>query len=104
MNSERLKKEFVSKYKKDGADKFYKFLMFYAVNKLMAINEGKYNGKSPELEFMDYYERLIILYRVEGEAIYFDLAKLFRKAAHKIYRIMLKKDMTSPNVRFLNLV
>ena len=104
MNADGLKKEFVSKYIKDGEEKFYKFLMLYAINKLMAINDGKYKGISPELEFMDYYDRLIILYRREGESVYFDLARLFRKAAHKIYRIMLKKDMTPRNAKFLNLV
>jgi len=104
MYAENLQKEFVPKYIKDGKDRFYRFLIFYALNRLMVIGSGEYKGISPELEFMDYYDRLIILYRRSGETIYFDLAKLFRKAAHKIYRTMLKKDMTPRNAKFLNLV
>lgn len=104
MNQDILKKEFVSKYIKEGEEKFYRFLLLYSINKLMAISDGKYNGISPELELMDYHDRLIILYRREGDTVYCDLAKLFRKAAHKIYRVMLKKDMTPKNAKFLNLV
>ncbi len=104
MDVENLKKEFVPKYIVNGEQKFYRFLIFYAVNKLMAIKSGKYKGISPELEFMEYYDCFIILYRREGDLTYINLAKLFRKAAHKIYRVMLKEDMTPRNAKFLNLV
>lgn len=104
MSEETIKKEFLTKYVKDGEEKFYKFLITSAVNKLISIMEGKYKGKSPELEFMDYHDQFIILYRREGESVYFDLAKLFRKAAHKTYRVMLKKNLTPRNAKFLNLV
>ena len=36
--------------------------------------------------------------------IYLDIAKVFRKVAHKIYRVMLKKSLTPKNSKFLNLV
>jgi hypothetical protein len=104
MNAEGLKKEFVSKYTKEGERKFYRFLLLYAVNKIMAISEGRYKGMSPELEFLEYYDQFIILYRRESDETYISLAKLFRKAAHKIYRVMLKKSLTERNAKFLNLV
>lgn len=104
MSVEALKKEFVPKYLAAGEPKFYRFLLFYALNKLIYIESGTYKGTSPELEFMEYYNRFIILYRREGEEVYLDLARVFRRAAHKIYRAMLKKNMTERNPKFLNLV
>lgn len=108
MSVEALKKEFIPKYLAAGEQKFYRFLLLYALNKLIFMNKiGKdsFKGKSPELEFLDYYDQFIILYRREGEEIYLDLARVFRKAGHKVYRVMLKKKMIEKNMdRFLNLV
>ena len=104
MSTDALKKEFVPKYLAAGEQKFYRFLIVYALNKLIFIEKGDYKGICPELEFIDYYDQLIILYRREGEAVYLDLARVFRKAGHKMYRVMLKKKMTEKNLKFLNLV
>jgi hypothetical protein len=104
MSVDGLKKEFVPKYQAVGESKFYRFLLLYALNKLIYIEKGSYKGISPETEFLDYYEQFIILYRREGEEVYLDLARVFRRAAHKIYRVMLKKKMAEKNPRFLNLV
>jgi len=104
MSVEALKKEFVPKYLAAGESKFYRFLLLYALNKLVYIEKGTYKGISPELELMGYYDQFIILYRREGEEVYLDLGRVFRRAAHKIYRVMLKKKMTEKNIKFLNLV
>ncbi len=104
MSVEALKKNFVPKYLATGEQKFYRFLLFYALNKLIYIEKDSFKGKSPELEFLDYYEQFIILYRREGEDVYLELARVFRRAAHKVYRVMLKKSMTERNAKFLNLV
>ena len=104
MTAEALKKEFVPKYLASGEVKFNQFLLFYALNKLVSIENGDFKGISPELEFMNYYDRFLILYRREGESIYLDLSRVFRKIAHKIYRTLLKKKITERNSKFLNLV
>jgi len=104
MGVDVLKQEFVPKYLADGEQKFYRFLLLYALNKLIAIEKGIYKGEVPNLEFLDYHDRFITLYRREGDEIYLQLARIFRKAGHKVYRIMLKKDMTKVDNRFLNLV
>lgn len=104
MSVEALKNNFVPKYLATGEQKFYRFLILYALNKLIYIEKGSFKGKPPELEFLDYYEQFIILYRREGEEVYLELARVFRKAAHKVYRVMLKKNMTEKNTKFLNLV
>lgn len=104
MSVEGLKQQFVPKYINGGKDKFYRFLLLCQIDKLMLINKGMYRGISPELEFLEYYDRFIILYRREGEEGYLDMARIFRRAAHKIYRVMLKKNMTVRNAKFLNVV
>lgn len=104
MTVDTLKKEFLPKYLSNGEVKFYNFLLFYAVGKLMAIDKKEYKGIPPNLEFLEYHDQFIILYRREGEEIYLKIAKVFRRAAHKIYRIMLKKKLSPRNNKFLNLV
>lgn len=104
MSSDVLKTKFLPKYLTDGETKFYNFLLFYAVSKLMLLEKKEYSGISPNLELLGYYDQFIILYRREGKEVYLQIAKIFRKAAHKIYRIMLKKQIVSRNDKFLNLV
>jgi hypothetical protein len=103
MIAEALKKEYMPKYL-DGEHKLYRFLLLSALKKLVMIEKGDYKGNSPELELLDYHDQFIILYRREGERVYLGMASVLRKAAHKIYRVMLKKNMTPYNPKFLNLV
>ena len=99
-----LKVQFVAKYNEMGPYKFYRYLIVYALNKLILIEKDAYKGVLPNLEFIEYHDKFIILYRRAGDETYLELAKLFRKVAHKIYRIMLKKNMTPPSKKFLTLV
>lgn len=111
MIPEEAKKLFVSKFSSFGNDKFYKFLLSYAVNKIIINEESlkknpkfEFTGLSPEAELMDYHDRFLLLYRRESDHVYLEIARLFRRAAHKIYRIMLKKGMTERDGKFLSLV
>jgi len=112
MIPEETKKLFLDKFSSIGNDKFYKFLLNYAVNRIITGEEetpktkskAKIVGVSPEMELMDYYEKFLFLYRKEGEEAYLEVAKLFRKAGHEVYRIMIKKNITKKNDRFLNVV
>lgn len=104
MSFEGLKEELVPKFVASGEYKFYRSIILLALQKLIATEKGLYKGTPPHLEYLDYHDRFIILYRREGDEVYLNIAKMLRKAAHKIYRIMLKKQMTVPNTKFLNLV
>jgi len=104
MSTEGIKSNLVPEFLANGEDKFYRSIMFIAIQKLVLINKGAYRGIPPHIEYLDYYDRFIILYRREGDEVYLSIAKMLRKAAHKLYRIMLKKNMTPPNAKFLNLV
>lgn len=103
MNADFLKKEFLNKYIALGGDKFYNALLFYSVKRLVEAEKNKTNI-SINLELLDFYNQFIILYRREGDPSYLEVAKLLRRAAHKVYRVMLKKNLTNKSDKFLNLV
>lgn len=105
MSADDLKQKFMKPYLSYGKDKFYRFILFSQLNKLVLITNGTYKGASPDLECLDNYDQFLILFRREGDISYLDVAKLFRKAAHKIHRIMLKQKMIiDNNNKFLKLV
>jgi hypothetical protein len=104
MSGDALTQEYVPKYTAGGEHKFYRYLLLLAINKLILIEKGLYKGITPELEYLEHHDRFIIAYRREGDEVYLQIARLLRKTAHKVYRIMLQKKMTVPNAKFLNLV
>lgn len=103
MSAELLKKEFVSKYAAGDEPKFYRFLLFYATNKLR-LGQTVELKISPEIELLEYHHQFLVLYRREGDEVYLRMSRMFRKAAHKVYRVMLKHQLTSYNSKFLNVV
>lgn len=105
MSVELLKERFVPEYLATGEpDKFYRFLLFYALNKMVLIEQGFIKETAPDVAFLDSHDQFIMLYRREGELHYLEMARAFRRAAHKIYRVMRRKNMIDYNPRFLNLV
>lgn len=102
MQQDNIKKLFITKYAAIGEEKFYKFLISYALGKIVeSSDQNKFN---PALELIDYYEMFLKLYRREGEEIHLELAKQFRRAGHRVYRIMRNKNMMDKSSKFLNLV
>lgn len=104
MSIDGLKQEIVPKFVASGEQKFYRSIIVLALKKLILIEKGLYKGLPPHLEYLEYYDQFIILYRREGDEVYLNIAKMLRKAAHRIYRIMLKKNMTVSHPKFLSLV
>ncbi len=99
-----MKKDILQKYLSEGEAKFYKSILMLAINKIVVIEREKYSGVFPHLELLEIYNQFVILYRREGDEKLINIARLFRRAAHKIYRLMLKRKMTNKNDKFLNLV
>lgn len=62
--------------------------------------------ENPDLEVLDYSDAFFILYRRTGEDMYFSIGKVLRRAAHTIYRELLRQNKNKkPNFnRFLNAV
>ena len=105
MSIEGLKREYVPKYLANGDDKFYRSLLVLAINKLVLLNQGAYKkAPAPHLEYLDYCDWFLVLYRREGDDTYLKIARVLRKVAHKLYRVLLKKKLTPLSARFLNLV
>lgn len=101
MNDD-IKNIFLTKYTKAGNSKFYEFLVDYSINRVDNLSEVK--GATPEVELMNYYDQFLDLYRKEENTTYLDIAKIFRRAGHKIYNIMIKREIITRNNKFLNLV
>jgi hypothetical protein len=104
MSGDFAKTLYIERYHSVGEYRFYRFLLHYAVSKLIKITNGEYRGTSPEIELLDYSDRFLKLYRREPQEVLLELSRIFRKAAHKIYRLMLKRQMITTNVSFLNVV
>jgi len=58
----------------------------------------------PDVELMELYDKFLLYYRRENEEVYFEIAKLCRKAAHKVYRALLRQKLVEKNSKFLNLI
>jgi hypothetical protein len=101
MSNFKQKQEFYNSYSKLGPEKFYRFLLASAVASMAKPNEVKI---PPDLELLDFYEKFLIISRREDDEIYLNIAILCRKAAHKVYRVLLKKELTARNGKFLNIV
>jgi len=102
-NSKKFKSFFYDKYNKMGDYNFYNYLVTYCNGKISLIEESKYSDIYPHIEMMKYHDMAIKLFRVENykDNILIKLAKIFRKVAHKVYRLMLKKQLIEKNYLFL---
>ena len=99
--TEDEKKIFLDKYAQSNKDQFYNFLVSYATQRL---NKGELQKPTPENELMTYYDKFLSLYRKENNIQFLEIAKTFRRAAHKTYYIMLEIGLTEKSQKFLNLV
>ena len=101
MIPEETKKLFIDRYKAFGDEKFYDFLINYALNR---VANGEIKQPNPATELLSYGEKFLKIYRIENDDTCLNLSRVCRRAAHKIYRFMLNKKMVKQNSKFLNLV
>ncbi len=88
-----------------GEERFYRYLITYAIEKIANKQVDLITYQvSPEIQLLEYYDDFFQFYVREGDPQLLDMSKLFRRAAHKIYRMMLKKELIEKNPKFLNLV
>lgn len=91
-------------YLNNGKNKFYRSIILLALEKIISISENSFKGTYPDIEYLNYHDKLYILYKKDGDETYLEMAILFRKAAHKIHRVLLRKKLVLSNNRFLTLV
>lgn len=70
----------------------------------MGIMRYASNIKYPEVELLDLSEAFFIAHRRGEEYIIFTIGKVLRRAAHTLYRRLMKENDKEINVRFLNVV
>lgn len=103
--SNNLKRDFVVKYTQIGRDKFYRFLLSSAVLKLaIQVETLDKVERFPDSELMEYYDKFLIFYRRENEEVYLDIAKICRRAAHKIHRELRRQGLVEKSSRFLDIL
>jgi hypothetical protein len=95
-------KQLTAHYEKIGNDRFYRFLLADAIGKIVRMQSGE--KLSPETELLKHAEHFVSLYRKTNLQVYLDVSRCLRKAGHKIYRLMLKKELIQRNARFLQVV
>jgi hypothetical protein len=100
MEISSLKDQFIN----DGSTKFYNKLLYLGLQKVVLISNNSLKGAYPHLEYLSFYDKLYLLYKQNGEEIYLDMAKVFRKASNKMYRILLKKNFVEKNNKFFNII
>jgi hypothetical protein len=62
-------------------------------------------GANPDLDMLLVSESFFALYRGSGEEGYFELGKVFRRAAHTVYRRLLKlNENKKTSEKFLHMV
>lgn len=98
MLPDHLKKQILSKFS-DGEDKLHKFLLSYALKTIIDLE-----AERPDLELLDLHDKFMVLYRREDDQKFLSVAKVCRKSAHKVYRVLFKKNIVAKDTRFLNVV
>ena len=93
-----------TQYLELGERKFYNKIMLLALDRVDLISNNLYKGTYPHIEYIKVYDKLYLLYKQEGDDIFLNIAKLFRKASNKIYRTLLKKKLIEKNNKFFNLI
>lgn len=101
MTPEDSKKLFLTRYTGGGAEAFYRFILNYAVDQIV---HGSDSDVSPDIGLMNQHDRFLTMYRRDNRDEYLAMARIFRRAAHKIYLLLRKQDRTHRNARFLNMV
>lgn len=104
LDEVKITKEIVSVFNLKGKDEFYKYLVSSCEHEVALVKNGTYKGISPEIDLLNQYNKFMALYRRDYNELYLNIAKVFRRASHKIYSAMLKDKLIEKNKMFLNLV
>jgi len=97
-------KYILHKYLSCSEEDFYLFLLKEAKKRYKEI-KNIHDEITPDISLMAISEKFLKLYRREGDDKYLNIAKISRKAAHKMYRILLKDNVIKQNKeKFLTLI
>ncbi len=94
--SARTATDFQDIFLKRGRDYFYK--------KVFSSAEQALNDKESDIILLEQAEAFFSLFRSTGNKNMFEIAKILRRVAHKVYRMKVKRDPSKKNSKFLQLV
>lgn len=96
--SNKVKTTYLHTLRKQGEEAVYRRAIGSCFVRLEDTNH-------PEIDLLDLSEAFLILYRRSGDIDYFTLSKAIRRAAHTVYRELLRMGHNDEiNARFLNMV
>lgn len=101
---DNFKNTLVKIYIEKGEKAFYNKLLSDSVKKITFLLKDGTPNNFPDAELLSISEVFLYYYRMEGEEVYLEISKVCRKAAHKLYRVLLKRHLVKKNSNFLNLV
>lgn len=104
MVSNTILQKFLDHFEQCGEIKFYKTILFEAVKQVIVLKTDKECIATPHLDLINLYDAFLSKYRSDGKEQYLIVARIFRKVAHKIYRIMIKDNLINNHPKFLNVV
>lgn len=97
ISEERIK-NYIQQLTERGEDGFYRHLIAIGIKRSIHI-------KDPQVEILNTSEGFLLLFRKTGDKIYDKFYRLFRRAAHTLYRQFNKKEAKSKQSnRFLHAV
>jgi hypothetical protein len=89
---------YLKSLKKHGDDVFYKKVVGLAF-----IRKADEVSASPHVELLELSECFFKLARRTGEGVYFDIAKILRRAGHAVYRELVRQNKAEKDARFLSI-
>jgi hypothetical protein len=70
----------------------------------MGIMRYAANVKHPEIDILDLSDAFFVVYKKEEIENYYIIGRVLRRAAHTLYRKLLKSKNNKINTRFLNAI
>lgn len=68
------------------------------------IKRFAHGVKNPEIELLDLAEAFFMAHRRGEDEVFFTIGRALRRAAHTLYRTLLRRKSSQLNPRFLNVV
>jgi|JI7StandDraft_1071085.scaffolds.fasta_scaffold540891_2 hypothetical protein len=85
-----------------GSEVLYAKLILDALSKIKSLPESR--EEYPDLLLLKMAEAYLGIYRRDQQKKMLEISKVFRRAGHKVHRILVKKKKIKKNRKFLNIV
>jgi hypothetical protein len=94
--TEKQVKTYLDMLSQHGEDGLYRKAVGTGIIRFATIKE-------PDVELLEISDAFFAMFRRNGDEVLFTMGKVFRRAAHTLFRQIRKEDL-NPNKRFLQMV